>query len=148
LPHVDAATVRLVPPELRDWDTALAAARARGDIDLDALSARAHQIHGALDSTAQANRTTAVLSTDRSTIIGGGKEDIRPDQRRLLRDGEIEARMPNADAEKTVLRRALELGHWPRALATTRDICPDCGDFINIMGGIISPDRRFAIFPP
>jgi len=147
LPHVDPATVPLVPVDRPDWDSALAAARARGDIDLDALSARAHEVHGTLVQKAQGNRTTAVLRTDKSTIIGGGKRDLDPIQK-PLRAGEIEARMAHADAERTVLFKALELGQWPRALATTRDICPDCDELITFMGGVISPDRRFAIFPP
>jgi hypothetical protein len=148
LPHVDPASVPVVPAEPPDWDSVLAATRLRGDIDLDALSARAHQIHNALEPRAQEGRTTAVLRTDQSTIVGGGTKDIYPVQRDLLRDDEIEAKFPRAHAETTVLREAMKRGHQPRALATSRQFCPDCVSLIASMGGIISPSRTLAIFPP
>jgi hypothetical protein len=65
-----------------------------------------------------------------------------------LRDGEIEARFPGEHAEPTVLREAMKRGHQPRALATSRPFCPDCVPLIASMGGIISPSRTLAIFPP
>jgi hypothetical protein len=95
-PYVDTATAPLVPIGPLDWDRALAAARLRGDIDWDALSARARQFHGALDPKAQTRRTTAVLSTDGPTIIGGSGDDLVEKQLRLLRDGEVYAEYPGA----------------------------------------------------
>jgi hypothetical protein len=146
-PYVDTATAPLMP--ISPWDRALAAARPRGDIDWDALSARARQFHGALDSKAQTHRTTAVLSTDGPTIIGGSGDDFTKWQRFLLRDGEVYAEYPGAHAEETVLSKAIALGYRPRALVTTWRICDKrCEKFVTSMGGVISPDRRMAIFPP
>ena len=147
LPHVDPATVPLVPVDPPDPASALAAARLRGDIDMDALSARARQIHGALGARAQKHRTAAVLSTDGPTIIGGGKRDLDDVQTRLLQDGEIAAKLPGADAEPTVLFEAMARGHRPLALATSRPICPDCAELIKSMGGKLT-SATTAIFPP
>jgi len=145
-PYVDPATVPLVPADPPDFDSALAAARRRG-IDPDALSARAKEIHSVLHPRAQTARTTAVLSTDGPTIIGGGKVDLEKGQLRLLRDGEIHSELPRADAEPTVLTKAMVLRHRPLALATSRPICSSCENFIKSMGGVISPSRTIAIFP-
>jgi hypothetical protein len=147
LPHVDPATVPLVPVDPPDPATVLAAARLRGEIDMDALSARARQIHGALGARAQKHRTAAVLSTDGPTIIGGGKRDLDDVQTRLLQDGEIAAKLPGADAEPTVLSEAMARGHRPLALATSRPICPDCAELIKSMGGKLT-SATTAIFPP
>jgi hypothetical protein len=145
---VDPADVPLVPTQPPDPASALAAARLNG-IDLDALLARAHEFHSALtDDIAEGQRTTAVLLTDGPTIIGAGnKKDIYPVQRRLLREGEIEARRPNTDAEKTVLLKAIEDGHRPRAIAATRLICDECAGLIKSLGGILTSDTT-AVFPP
>ncbi len=144
LPYVDEATIPLVP---YDAASALVAARRRG-IDLDALSEKARDFHSALDSRAQKHRTTAALLTDGPTIIGGGAEkDLEEGQRRLLRDGEIYAELPGADAEVTALTKAMALFHRPRALATTRPICGKCQKFIKSMGGIVTSDTT-AVFPP
>jgi hypothetical protein len=142
--YIDPATVPLVP---YDAESALAAARTRG-INLDELSARANQIHSALDPRAQRHRTTAVLLTDGPTIIGGGGEDLEDFQRAMLRDGEISAELPGVHAEKTVLTKAMANFHRPRALATSRPFCPkECPDFIRSLGGILTSDRT-AVFPP
>jgi hypothetical protein len=148
-PHVDTATAPLVPIGPLDWDRALAAARLRGDIDWDALSARARQFHGTLDPKAQTHRTTAVLSTDGPSIIGGSGDDLTKWQRFLLRDGEVYAEYPGAHAEETVLSKSMALGYRPRALVTTWRICDKRYEkFVTSMGGVISPDRKMAIFPP
>jgi hypothetical protein len=136
---------RLCPPS-HPIGTVLWAARQRG-IDLDALSARAHQIHDALDDKAQIHRTAAVLSTDGPTIIAGGKVDLNKVQRGLLRKREIPAILPDTDAEQTALWKAIVRGHRPRAIAASRQFCPDCTRFIGAMGGIISPSGKTAIFP-
>ena len=144
LPYVDETLVPLAPP---DPVSALTVAQQRG-IDLDALSQRAHQFHRALDLRAQRHRTTVVLLTDGPTIIGGGAEkDLVEGQLRLLRDGEIYSKLPGADAELTALSQAMALFHRPRALVTTRPICPECRKFIESMGGILTSNTS-AILPP
>jgi hypothetical protein len=118
------------------------------DVDLAALEARAQGIHAVLDSSwAQPRRTTAVLSTNEKTIVGGGaKVDLRPEQIALLRDDEVPAKLPGAHAEVTVLWKAFTRGYTPRALATSRPICPECRPMIEAFGGkLITP--TLAIFP-
>jgi hypothetical protein len=115
--------------------------------ELAALSARARQIHAALDEIAQRNRTTAVLSTDGDTIIAGGKRDLDPDQRALLRPGERAGKLPRTHAEITALNEALKAGLTPRATATTRRICEGCQAAIEDKKGILTSETT-AIFPP
>jgi hypothetical protein len=125
---------------------ALARAAGATAFDVSALSARAREIHQVLDGFAQNSRTTAVLSTNRQTIIGGGGVDLSKAQRALLREGEVEAMLPGAHAEITVLLKALERGHLPRALATSRPICPQCAEFIKLLGGRLTSPTT-AVFP-
>jgi len=144
LPHVDPATAPLVP---YDAESALAAAQ-RGGIDVNRLFNRAREIHSALESSwAQGRRTTAVLLTDRATIIGGGVKDLERRQTKLLRAGEIPAKLPGAHAEETVIRDAIQRGHRPRAIAASWPFCPKCRKFIELMGGIFTSDTT-AVFPP
>jgi hypothetical protein len=112
------------------------------------LSIRAHEIHGALRHQIERDRrTTAVLSTDKGWIAGGGNQhDLTKGQESLLGGGEYPARLPNEDAEKTVLVEALKRGFRPRAIAATRPICPDCADFIRWLGGHLTSSTT-AIFP-
>jgi hypothetical protein len=117
------------------------------DVNLGALEARAQEIHAVLGPRAQRHRTTAVLSTNERTIVGGGaKVDLEDKQLDLLRDDEVPAKLPGAHAETTVLWKALARGYTPRALATSRPICPECWPMIEAFGGKkISP--TLAIFP-
>jgi hypothetical protein len=117
------------------------------DADLAALEARAQEIHTVLEPRAQRHRTTAVLSTNDKTIVGGGaKVDLEQKQLDLLRDDEVPAELPGAHAETTVLWKAFARGYTPRALATSRPICPECRPWIEAFGGkVISP--TLAIFP-
>jgi len=118
------------------------------DVDLAALEARAQEIHAVLDSSwAQPRRATAVLSTNEKTIVGGGRRDLAPKQHVLLRDDEVPAKLPGAHAEITVLWKAFARGYTPRALATSRPICPECRPMIEAFGGkLITP--TLVIFPP
>jgi len=116
------------------------------DVDLAALEARAQEIHAVLGQRAQRHRTTAVLSTNQKTIVGGGKRDLDPRQHNLLRDDEVNAKLPGEDAEVTVLWKAVSRGYTPRALATSRPICSECRFWIEAFGGkLISP--TLAVFP-
>ena len=116
-------------------------------VDLAALEARVQEIHAGLDPRAQNHRTTAVLATNKKTIVGGGATvDLNSKQIRLLRDGEVPAEFPGEDAEITVLWKAVARGDTPRALATSRPICPKCQAWIEAFGGkLVSP--TLAIFP-
>jgi hypothetical protein len=91
-------------------------------------------------------RTTAVLSADGDTIVAGGKRDLEPSQRSLIRPGERPAKFPGAHAETTVLLEALNAGLLPRALATTRTICADCAGTIEDLGGVLT-SKTTAVFP-
>ncbi len=140
---------RVPPPRLPDRAVEPFAPRPADlpDVDLAALEARAREIHAGLSERAQRHRTTAVLSTNEMTIIGGGAEvDLEPRQIKLLRDDEVPAKLPGAHAEITVLWKAFARGYAPRALATSRPICPECWPIIEAFGGkLISP--TLAIFP-
>jgi hypothetical protein len=114
--------------------------------ELAALSERAREIHGALDEIGQSMRTTAILSTDGDTIVAGGKRDLDPVQRALVRPGEQAAKLPGADAEITALAKAKNAGLIPRALATTRPICPDCKAAIEEARGVLTSKFK-AVFP-
>ena len=138
----DAALVAL--PAARDIESIASIRSASGG--MEALAARADEIHSALDPIAQKLRTTAVLETSGGNIIAGGARDLSPAQRALLRQGEIAAKLPGADAEVTALSHANRLGLQPRAMAVTRTICPECAATIRASGGtLISPTT--AIWP-
>jgi hypothetical protein len=132
----------------RDVPWARSATDGSGTIEqeLAALSERAREIHGALDEIAQSMRTTAILSTDGDTIVAGGKRDLDPVQRALVRPGEQAAKLPGADAEITALAEAKNAGLIPRALATTRPICPDCKAAIEEARGVLT-SKFTAVFP-
>jgi hypothetical protein len=114
--------------------------------ELAALSERAGQIHGALDKIAQSRRATAILSTDGDTIVAGGKRDLDPIQRALVRPGERPAKLPGAHAEITALAAAENAGLKPRALATSRPICPKCRVAIEDADGVVTSEFT-AVFP-
>jgi RHS repeat-associated protein len=120
---------------------ALQAARA-----VEALAARATQVHEVLDPIARNHRTAACLLTRAGRIVGGGVEDLSPAQRALLGSGEIAAKLRGAHAEITVLQRARELGVRPEVLAASRPFCPECVAAIRASGGrLLSPTT--AIWP-
>jgi hypothetical protein len=114
--------------------------------ELAALSERAHQIHGALDKIARSRRATAALSTDGDTLVAGGKRDLDPIQRALIRPGERATKLREAHAEITVLSAAENAELIPRALATSRPICPECGAAIEQARGVLT-SKSTAAFP-
>jgi hypothetical protein len=114
--------------------------------ELAALSQRARQIHDALKPIPRKLRTTAVLSTNGDTIVAGGKRDLQPGQRSLLRPGERPAKLRGAHAEITTLYGAKKAGLIPRAFATTRPICADCAAAIEDAGGVLT-SKTTAVFP-
>jgi hypothetical protein len=132
----------------RDLPRIRSAPAGGGNIEqeLAALSERVREIHGALDKIARSRRTTAILSTDGDTIVAGGKRDLDPVQRALIRPGEQAAKLPGADAEITALAKAENAGLIPRALATTRPICPDCKAVIEDARGVLT-SKFTAVFP-
>jgi hypothetical protein len=80
-------------------------------------------------------------------VFGGGtKRDLSPTQRALVRPGEELAKLPDSDAEITVLGRADALGLRPRGIATTRDFCPGCTAVLKARGATITSPRT-AIWP-
>jgi hypothetical protein len=93
------------------------------------------------------NRTVALLRTDGETIVGSGTRDLDSYQRSLLDpEEEVEARLPGAHAEITVLHKLQNLGSTPRALTCTRPICPDCQRAIESLGGQLDSPKT-ATFP-
>ena len=89
---------------------------------------------------------TAILSTDGDTIVAGGKRDLDPDQRALVRPGEQAAKLPGADAEITALAKAEDAGLIPRALVASRPICPECRAAIEKARGVLT-SKYTAVFP-
>jgi hypothetical protein len=142
------AILGAAPSAWRDLPWARSAPDAALTIEqeLAALSDRANQIHGALGKIAQSRRTTAVLSTDGDTIVAGGKRDLAPIQKALVRLGERAAKLPGAHAETTALSEAQNAGLTPRALATSRPICPECRATIEDAGGVLT-SKSTAVFP-
>jgi RHS repeat-associated protein len=123
----------------------MAGAGAAADIGL--LTQRAQTIQDVLDPIAQTQRTTAALSTEAETIIGGRVRDLTPAQRAALLPSEIAAKLHGAHAEVTVLTAAQEAGLSPRFLATTRTICGPCATYIESLGGRLTSPTT-ASFPP
>jgi len=124
----------------------------RASVDLDglelkALERRAHEIHSALKHDIErTHRTTAVLSTNEGSIVAGGTRDLTQQQHSLLREYEHPAMLPREDAEITALVEAWNRGWRPRAIATTREVCPECRNFIESLGGIRKSPTTY-IFP-
>jgi hypothetical protein len=124
-----------------------AASETHESLSIEALTARAKEIHDALHDFAKIKRTTAALGTrEGKVIIGGGGRDLDPAQCKLLKPEEIEARLGGADAEITVLKKAFELELRPKALSTTWNICPRCQAFIEATGGKLT-SKRSAVWP-
>jgi len=111
-----------------------------------AFATRAREFHSALDHIAQGMRTTAVLETDAGRIVAGGGRDLDPVQRARLNEGEFGAKLPRTHAEITALEYAAKNGMRPRALAVTREICPDCVTAIEQSGGRLTSPTT-AIWP-
>jgi hypothetical protein len=116
--------------------------------EVAALTARVNEIHGLLGhEIAMDNRTTGIMRTyEGHYIVAGGARDLDPVQRAALRPGEIPAKLPGDDAEKTLLQYAWDKGLTPRLIVTSRDICPDCAEAIRAFGG--RSTGRIAVFPP
>ena len=114
----------------------------------EALSARANEIHGALDPIAQNSRTTAVMSTrEDPNIIAGGGRDLSPTQRALANEGEILGKLPGAHAEVTAMDAAAKAGLTPAEIAASRPICPACQQAIEASGGQVAPSGWTAWWP-
>jgi hypothetical protein len=114
----------------------------------EALSARANEIHGALDPIAQNSRTTAVMSTrEGPNIIAGGGRDLSPAQRALANEGEILGKLPGAHAEVTAMDAAAKAGLTPAEIAASRPICPPCQQAIEASGGHVAPSGWTAWWP-
>jgi RHS repeat-associated protein len=113
-------------------------ALVRGGVSAENATVRANQIHGELDALAQTRRTTAVLETNRGSIVAGGGRDLNPAQIRALGPGEAAARAPGAHAEATALREAQARGASPRRLNTSRPMCDDCQAAVRRSGGTVT----------
>src|SRR5207248_1682302 len=99
----------------------------------------------------QSLRTTFVgrgirISTgDIVDVVGvGAARDLEAVQRTALRLGEVEARLPGADAEMTVLDYMLKNGIEPIAGGVSRPFCPICQfwqELPEVGGLLISPQQ-------
>ncbi len=113
--------------------------------DTRVLAARAQEVHDLLDPIARRNRTTVVLQTDGGNIVAGGVEDLRKAQQTTLQPGEFYATLPGEHAEVTALSHAKATGVRPEALASTREICPECEAAIEVEGGRLTSSTT-AVF--
>ncbi|MGD0094729.1 MAG: RHS repeat-associated core domain-containing protein, partial [Planctomycetota bacterium] len=114
------------------------------------LAKRADEIHDALnlpkpDPIAAQNRTTAVLETDKGTLVAG-RRPLSPSQRAALRPDEVNASVPNLDAEQATVLNAGTANAQPKALGSSRTICPDCKNLIKSSGGVVTGPRT-AVWP-
>ena len=132
---------------------AVSAAEAAAASDTAALLARAQEVHAALpaDGIAASMRTTAALDTMTGAgqpvrVLGSGGYDLTRAQKALAGPGEVTASLRGAHAEVTVLRHAAINGLLPRAIATTRDICPRCAGALTRAGATITGPRT-AVWP-
>ena len=108
------------------------------------LAARAQEVHAKLDPIAQKQRTTAVLETNEGTVVGGGKRDLTPAQRAVLKPGETAAKAPGKHAEETVIQNAQRSGAKPQNMSVTRTICTGCQKVIKASGGTVGADGKSA----
>jgi len=100
----------------------------------EAAAVRASELAGALGKSADFT-TTAVTETEEGVRVISSSEPrgLRPAQRAMLREGEIEAR-GGGHAEVTGVNKAREMGLTPTGVAASRPICPACVQFLRSLG--------------
>ena len=92
---------------------------------------RAKEIHGALKGKTRDKVTTAVTETEEGIrVVSSSERRLRPAQRKLLKEGEIEGIGPG-HAEPTGVNAARAEGLTPTGTAASRPICPNCADALN-----------------
>jgi hypothetical protein len=130
------------------WQGRLVVATGVAAEGVPSVVARADELARALDPIAQTHRTAAVLRTNAGDVLGGGGRDLSPAQRALAGAGDRLATFPQAHAEPTVLREALQQGLTPLELGTSRLICPPCQSIIEEFGGTITGPRTASWLGP
>lgn len=95
---------------------------------------RAKEIHEAIPAATQRRTTIAVTETSQGTrIVSSSENRLRPAQRKLLGEGEIEG-VGVGHAEVTGINAARNAGLNPTGTAASRPICPGCQDFLKNNG--------------
>ena len=130
-----------------DIATSQRIARVREELAVEAsrLEGRATELSELLGDIARNHRVTAAGSTwEGPTVVGGGRRDLDPIQRRAA-GSDITAHWPGEHAEPTVLQEMFARGLSPRALSMSGgpgEFCPACRVIIVENGGtIISPTQ-------
>lgn len=92
--------------------------------------ARAKEVHQAVGEGTQNRTTIAVTETEEGiNIVSSSERRLRPDQRSMLKDGEIEG-IGNGHAEVTGVNHAKAMGLTPKAVAASRPVCRGCQKFL------------------
>jgi RHS repeat-associated protein len=95
---------------------------------------RAKEIHGALKEVTQRKTTVAVTETQEGIrVISSSEDRLRPAQRKLLKEGEVEAR-GKGHAEVTGVNAARAMGLTPTGTAASRPVCQNCAKFLEKEG--------------
>ncbi|MEM7351020.1 MAG: RHS repeat-associated core domain-containing protein, partial [Acidobacteriota bacterium] len=116
--------------ELGNKVAALGARLSKRTDDPTSAAARARELHQAVPRATQDRTTIAVTETREGIrVISSSEKRLRPAQRRMLLDGEIEA-IGLGHAEVTGVRAAREAGLNPVGTAASRDICSECENFL------------------
>ncbi len=126
----------------------IAAVRSGPALAKDATAALAKKVHSVLDPIAQKQRATAVLSTDKATLVGSGVRDLSPTQKTLATQlGLQPTKKAGAHAEVTVIDAAKKIGAKPSSLSVAgQKICSSCATRITESGGRLIDDST-AIWP-
>lgn len=126
----------------------IAAIRSGPALAKDATAALARKVHSVLDPIAQKQRATAVLSTDKATLVGSGVRDLSPTQKTLATQLGLQAtKKAGAHAEVTVIDAAKQIGAKPSSLSVAgQKICSACASRITESGGRLIDDST-AIWP-
>jgi len=104
---------------------------------------RAREIHRAVGEGTQGRTTIAVTETTQGTrVVTSSERRLRPAQRRMLQEGEIEGVGPG-HAETTGVNAAEGAGLTPTGTGASRPICPTCATELEQRGiEPLSPLKR------
>ena len=132
-----ASAVAPGPEDLATGAVAAAAGAARIGKMFDVPNSaadRASEIHKAVPAATQNRTTIAVTKTAEGVrVISSSERRLRPAQRRLLRENEIEG-VGAGHAEVTGVNHARGAGLNPTGTAASRPICNNCQDFLKQEG--------------
>ena len=104
---------------------------------------RAQEIHQAVPEPTRNRTTIAVTETQEEVrIVSSSEKRLRPAQRRMLTENELEG-IGAGHAEVKGVNAAKENGLTPTGTAASRPICPDCKKFLQRENGkLLSPAKK------